>query len=54
MRTAHTCLLALIACGLVAFVAVEARAQPAGLNVGRDCQVVRACNFGRGDRKSVV
>jgi hypothetical protein len=48
MRTVRTCILALIASGLAAFVAAEARAQPAGLNPGRDCQVVRACNFGRG------
>ena len=26
----------------------DARAQPAGLNVGRDCQAIRSCNFGRG------
>ena len=41
-------MLALIACGLVAFAAAEMRAQSAGLNPGRDCQVVRACNYGRG------
>jgi hypothetical protein len=28
--------------------AVAARAQPAGLNVGRDCQTIRTCNFSRG------
>jgi hypothetical protein len=27
---------------------VAVRAQPAGLNVGRDCQTIRTCNFGRG------
>jgi hypothetical protein len=48
MRTARVCMLALIACGLAAFAAAEARAQPAGLNAGRDCQVVRACDFRRG------
>ena len=47
MRAAHACMLALVACGLTAFAAAEARAQPAGLNAGRDCQVVRTCNFGR-------
>jgi hypothetical protein len=26
----------------------EVRAQPVGLNPGRDCQTIRACNFGRG------
>jgi hypothetical protein len=41
-------MLALLACGVAAFAAAEARAQPAGLNPGRDCQVVRACNYGRG------
>jgi len=41
-------MLALTACGLAAIAAAEVRAQPAGLNVGRDCQVVRACNYGRG------
>ena len=48
MRTARVCMLTLTACGLAAFAAAEARAQPTGLNVGRDCQVVRACNFRRG------
>ena len=33
---------------LAALAAGEARAQPAGLSAGRDCQVVRACNYGRG------
>lgn len=47
MRTARICALALVACGLVAL-AGEASAQPAGLNPGRDCQTVRACQFGRG------
>lgn len=27
---------------------LPASAQPAGLNPGRDCQVVRTCNFARG------
>ena len=41
-------MLALIACGLAALAAAEARAQSPGLDGGRDCQVVRACNYGRG------
>ena len=48
MQYVRTLALALIASGaIVASVGDEARAQPAGLNVGRDCQVVRTCNFGR-------
>ena len=48
MQTVRTWILALTACSLVALTLHEARAQPAGLNAGRDCQVVRACNFARG------
>jgi hypothetical protein len=47
MRMTRVYMLALMACGSAAFAGVEARAQPAGLNAGRDCQVVRTCNFGR-------
>jgi len=46
MRRLRNWLLALVACGAAAL-APPALAQPAGLNVGRDCQVVRTCNFGR-------
>jgi hypothetical protein len=48
MRTAQTSILALIACGMMILAAGQARAQPAGLSAGRDCQVIRACNYGRG------
>jgi hypothetical protein len=48
MRAARTCLFLLAALGSAALAADSVRAQPAGLNVGRDCQVVRACNYGRG------
>jgi hypothetical protein len=48
MPTLRTSMLALAACSLVALAVDTARAQPAGLNAGRDCQVVRSCNFGRG------
>jgi len=48
MPSARTWILALIATGLLVIAQAPARAQPAGLNVGRDCQVVRTCNFGRG------
>ena len=48
MRTVRTWTLALLACGMAGFAVAEVRAQPAGLNPGRDCQVVRACNYGRG------
>jgi hypothetical protein len=47
MRYLPTGILALAAICTAALVHGEARAQPAGLNVGRDCQVVRTCNFGR-------
>ena len=47
MRGLRICLMALIACGAAALAAPPVGAQPAGLNVGRDCQVVRTCNFGR-------
>jgi hypothetical protein len=40
-------ILALAAACAAAPIAFEAQAQPAGLNVGRDCQVVRTCNFRR-------
>jgi hypothetical protein len=39
--------LALVALSAAGSVGSNVQAQPAGLNVGRDCQVVRTCNFGR-------
>ena len=48
MRRLRICLVALIACGaIVQAAAPPLAAQPAPFNVGRDCQVVRSCNFGR-------
>ena len=48
MRTLRVCLLALIACSAAGLApAPRLTAQPVPLNVGRDCQVVRTCNFGR-------
>ena len=47
MRRLRNWLLALLACGAAGWAAAPVLAQPAGLNVGRDCQVVRTCNFGR-------
>ena len=46
MRRLRICLLALVA-GAADFAAPPLMAQPAALNAGRDCQVVRTCNFGR-------
>jgi hypothetical protein len=40
-------LCAMLATGLSSGPVGEARAQPAGLNVGRDCQAIRSCNFSR-------
>jgi hypothetical protein len=48
MQTVRTWTFGLIACGLLALASHGAQAQPAGLNGGRDCQVVRSCNFARG------
>src|SRR5262252_4396296 len=36
-----------VLCVALFFMGAEVRAQPAGLNVGRDCQVIRTCNFSR-------
>jgi hypothetical protein len=47
MRTARLSILALAVGGLMTL-AGEAVAQPAGLGAGRDCQTVRACQYGRG------
>ena len=46
MRTLRTWLLALLACGLL-WPASEAVAQPAGLDLNKDCQTIRTCNFTR-------
>jgi hypothetical protein len=47
MRRLRKWLVTLVACGGAGLAAPPLMAQPAGLNVGRDCQVVRTCNFGR-------
>ena len=47
MRIVRTCLLALLACGAAGLFALEAAAQPAGLNPNRDCQTIRTCSFSR-------
>ena len=47
MRSVRTWLLALIASGLLGFAGQDAAAQPAGLDLNRDCQTIRTCNFKR-------
>lgn len=47
MRSVRTWLLALIASGLLGFAGQDAAAQPAGLDLNRDCQTIRTCNFAR-------
>ena len=47
MRSVRTWLLALIASGLLGFAGRDAAAQPAGLDLNRDCQTIRTCNFAR-------
>jgi len=47
MRYVRTSIFALAACGVMSF-AAEAPAQPAGLDVGRDCQTIRTCSYARG------
>jgi hypothetical protein len=39
---------AILACGLAALAASDARAQPAGLDPQRDCQTIRTCTYTRG------
>lgn len=40
-------LIALTALALFAFTDVEVKAQPNGLDIGKDCHTIRTCNFGR-------
>lgn len=47
MRSVRTWLLALLASGLLGLSAHDAVAQPAGLNLNRDCQTIRTCSFRR-------
>jgi hypothetical protein len=39
--------LTMLLAGLCCALAGSAWSQPAGLNVGRDCQTIRTCNFAR-------
>ena len=48
MSSARSGLLALVAMSMIVIAPTTASAQPAGLKVGRDCQVVRTCNYARG------
>ena len=48
MRMLRVGLCALLACGAFALGAQTAVAQPSGLNLNRDCQTIRTCNFARG------
>ncbi len=50
MRSVRTWLLALLASGLLGFAGQDAAAQPAGLDLNRDCQTIRTCNFARDGR----
>ncbi|MBX9591626.1 MAG: hypothetical protein K2X43_20230 [Hyphomonadaceae bacterium] len=38
---------ALLACGLLGLAGQEVMAQPAGLNLNRDCQTIRTCSYAR-------
>jgi hypothetical protein len=48
MRTLRTWLLALLACGVLGLPVQEAAAQPAQLDLNRDCQTIRTCSYTRG------
>jgi hypothetical protein len=48
MRTLRTWLLALFACGVLGLPVQEAAAQPAQLDLNRDCQTIRTCSYTRG------
>jgi hypothetical protein len=48
MRTLRTWLLALLVCGALGLTVQEAAAQPAQLDLNRDCQTIRTCSFSRG------
>jgi hypothetical protein len=47
MRTLRTWLFALLAGGLLSLSAQETAAQPANLDLNRDCQTIRSCNYAR-------
>jgi hypothetical protein len=48
MRTVRQLMVALLACGALALPALEAGAQPIGLDPNRDCQTLVTCRFTRG------
>ena len=48
MRTSRMWLAALLVCGAFAVGGQEAVAQSSGLDLNRDCQTIRTCNFARG------
>ena len=48
MRTACLWLLAPLALGLAGLLAQDAAAQSGGLDLNRDCQTIRTCNYARG------
>lgn len=48
MRTVRTWLFALLASGLMGLAAPAAVAQPAGLDLNKDCQTIRTCRFTSG------
>jgi hypothetical protein len=48
MRMLRAWILGVLALGLVGIWGQKAAAQPAGLNLNRDCQTVRTCSYTRG------
>ena len=47
MRSVRTWLFASLACGVVGLAAADAVAQPAQLDLNRDCQTIRTCSYAR-------
>lgn len=41
-------LMALAMLGIFVLGSQDLRAQPSGLDIGKDCHTIRSCNFGRG------
>lgn len=48
MQTVRVCLIAMLACGAMGWLTVDANAQPLGLDPNRDCQTLLTCRFTRG------
>jgi hypothetical protein len=44
----RTWIFGVVALGLLGIWGQEAAAQPAGLNLNRDCQTIRTCSYARG------